>query len=53
MTTFAPISAIRSAIARPIPRVEPVISATLSVMSNNTCRSPFLSIPEVEGNRWI
>src|SRR5665213_2113032 len=36
ITTFAPASAIRSAIARPIPRVEPVMRATRPVMSNNT-----------------
>ncbi len=36
ITTFAPASAIRSAIARPIPREEPVIKATRPVMSNNT-----------------
>src|ERR1700688_5019043 len=36
MTTLAPASAIRSAIARPIPRDDPVIKATRPVMSNNT-----------------
>ncbi len=41
ITTFAPISAMRSAIARPIPRDEPVIRATFPVMSNNTCLTPF------------
>jgi len=34
MTTRAPCSAIRNAIARPIPLEEPVTMATLSVRSN-------------------
>ena len=34
-TTFAPCSAMRSAMARPIPLVEPVTMATLPVRSNS------------------
>ena len=36
MTTLAPCSAMRSAIALPIPLVEPVITATLPFRSNNS-----------------
>src|SRR5262245_29036987 len=38
ITTFAPCSAMRSAIARPMPRVEPVMTATLPFMSNKLMR---------------
>jgi hypothetical protein len=34
ITTLAPCSAMRSAMARPMPRVEPVMTATLPFMSN-------------------
>src|SRR4051794_24498281 len=34
ITTLAPCSAIRSAMARPMPRVEPVMTATFPVISN-------------------
>jgi hypothetical protein len=34
ITTFAPASAIAVAIARPMPRLEPVINATFPVRSN-------------------
>src|SRR6266700_1524510 len=34
ITTFAPCSAIRSAMARPMPREEPVMTATFPDMSN-------------------
>ncbi len=34
-TTFAPCSAMRSAMARPIPLLEPVTTATLPVRSNS------------------
>jgi hypothetical protein len=34
-TTFAPCSAIRSTIARPMPRDDPVTTATLPLKSNN------------------
>src|SRR5207253_3165415 len=41
ITTLAPCSAIRSAMARPMPRVEPVMTATLPFMSNKLmCLSP-------------
>src|SRR5262249_37409687 len=40
ITTLAPCSAMRSAMARPMPRVEPVMTATFPVMSN---RVMFLS----------
>ena len=50
MTTLAPCSAIASAIARPIPREEPVTIATLPVRSNRlrAGHSPFVP-SEVEG----
>src|SRR5258707_362089 len=35
-TTLAPCSAIRSAMARPMPRDEPVMTATLPFKSNNS-----------------
>src|SRR5580704_9539070 len=38
ITTLAPCSAIRSAMARPIPREEPVITATFPVISNKVMR---------------
>ena len=38
ITTLAPCSAIRSATARPIPRVEPVMTATFPDMSNKLMR---------------
>ena len=38
ITTLAPCSAIRSAMARPMPRVEPVMTATFPVMSNKVMR---------------
>src|SRR4051812_33046470 len=37
-TTLAPCSAIRSAMARPMPRVEPVMTATFPFMSNKVMR---------------
>ena len=43
ITTLAPCSAIRSAMARPMPRVEPVMTATFPVMSNKVMSlSPML-----------
>src|SRR6185437_10605500 len=39
ITTFAPCSAIRSAIARPMPREEPVMTATFPLMSNKVISS--------------
>src|SRR5665647_2723044 len=38
ITTLAPCSAIRSAMARPMPRVEPVMTADFPVMSNKVMR---------------
>src|ERR1700693_4416645 len=38
ITTLAPCSAIRSAMARPMPREEPVMTATFPVMSNKVMR---------------
>ena len=38
ITTFAPCSAMRSAMASPMPRVEPVMTATLPFMSNKLMR---------------
>src|SRR3954470_12588369 len=37
-TTLAPCSAIRSAMARPMPRVDPVMTATFPLMSNKVMR---------------
>src|ERR1700731_3406600 len=36
-TTFAPSCANSSAVARPMPRLEPVMTATLPVRSNGDC----------------
>src|SRR5262249_26161613 len=44
ITTLAPCSAIRSAIARPMPRVEPVMTATFPVMSNKLMFLSLLSL---------
>jgi len=38
ITTLAPCSAIRSAMARPMPREEPVMTATFPDMSNKVMR---------------
>src|SRR5258708_1408120 len=38
ITTLAPCSAMRSAMARPMPRVEPVMTATFPDMSNKVMR---------------
>jgi hypothetical protein len=35
ITTFAPCSAMRSAIARPMPRLAPVMTATFPLRSNS------------------
>jgi hypothetical protein len=42
ITTFAPCSASLSAIALPIPFVEPVIKALFPYKLNNSISSPFL-----------
>src|SRR6185369_10690673 len=41
ITTFAPASAMRSAIALPMPRVEPVITAVLPASENNDMAGSF------------
>jgi hypothetical protein len=43
MTTLAPCSASRSAIALPMPRDEPVMMATLPVRSNSSIAFPLSS----------
>jgi hypothetical protein len=40
ITTLAPCSAMRSAMARPMPRVEPVMTATFPFMSNKVMFLP-------------
>ena len=45
ITTFAPCTAISSAIALPMPREEPVMTTTLPVMSNRDMGSPSCDAP--------
>src|SRR6478609_8025324 len=44
ITTFAPASAMRSAIALPMPRVEPVITAVLPASENNDMAGSLVAI---------